>query len=77
MAPVALLIGGRKRTRGAMPYVRPGADAHPATRPPVPERSLSSVAGTACPSRPATNPVLVDAARGVAGPHWNHRKATA
>jgi hypothetical protein len=47
MAPVAWLIDGRTRNRGAVPYVRPRADEHPATRTPVPRRSPSTVAGTA------------------------------
>ncbi|MFF3988272.1 hypothetical protein ACFY0B_27220 [Streptomyces sp. NPDC001797] len=47
MAPVAWLIDGRTRNRGAVPYVRPRADEHPATRPPVPGRSPSTMAGTA------------------------------
>ncbi|MFG2958729.1 hypothetical protein ACGF5O_34075 [Streptomyces sp. NPDC048291] len=54
MAPVALLVVGRTRNRGAVPYVRAGADEHPAARPPAPGRSLPSTAGTGCPpGRPA------------------------
>ncbi|MGW3450873.1 hypothetical protein [Streptomyces sp. NPDC001076] len=110
MAPVELLIGGRTRSRDAVPDTRPLAAAQRATRPPVPgaipvgcgwgclavlEPDRPSAAGTAVHhplfdhpdavrtrhltgrARRATTPVLFDAARGVAGPHWNHRKATA
>ncbi|MER6077412.1 hypothetical protein [Streptomyces sp. NPDC001833] len=84
MAPVELPADGRRRSRGAAGAAgsarepRRPSDDGPAARHPFLDHpdALRTRPRTGM-TRPATTPVLVDAAPGVAAPHWNHRKATA
>ncbi|MFK0159384.1 hypothetical protein ACIQVL_32915 [Streptomyces sp. NPDC090499] len=93
MTPVELPVGGLPRSRGAVPYVRPRADAHPATRPPTragpnradhhraapppPEPRRTWSAGPAVHHALLHHPATTAVLVDAARPHWNHRKATA